>query len=67
MKKGAAVLRYDKLKSWDAEGKGLASRMEVNGDEISLVVLGRGCDLSDHDRPDIHAGEKDRGIGRRRR
>ncbi len=43
MKKGAAVLRYDKLKSWDSEGKGLASRMEVDGDEISLVVEDEGA------------------------
>lgn len=38
MRNGTAVLRYDKLKSWDANGKNLDSRMEVNGDEISLVV-----------------------------
>ncbi len=35
---GETVLRYDKLKSWDANGKELASRMELDGDELSLVV-----------------------------
>lgn len=37
-KKGAAVLRYDKLKSWDADGKELASRMELDGKRLSIVV-----------------------------
>ena len=35
---GAAVLRYAGLKSWDARGRALASRMEVRGHEVRLVV-----------------------------
>lgn len=32
------VVRYDKLKSWDADGRELASRMEVKENQISLVI-----------------------------
>ncbi len=34
----AVVLRYDKLKSWDANGKELASKMELDGALLSLSV-----------------------------
>lgn len=37
-KSGASILSYDKLKSWDASGIELTSRMEFDGDELSLVV-----------------------------
>ena len=33
-----AVVRYDKLKSWDASGKELPSRMELNNETLSIVV-----------------------------
>ncbi|MBI1766694.1 MAG: putative Ig domain-containing protein [Acidobacteria bacterium] len=35
---GSEVLRYDKLASVDATGRALPSRMEVRGQELSLVV-----------------------------
>ncbi|HEX4951672.1 MAG TPA: MBG domain-containing protein, partial [Blastocatellia bacterium] len=35
---GTASLRYDKLQTVDATGRVLASRMEVNGNELALVV-----------------------------
>ncbi|HNX33240.1 MAG TPA: FG-GAP repeat protein [Kiritimatiellia bacterium] len=35
---GNAVLRYSKLKAWDADGKALSSRMEVDRDGIALIV-----------------------------
>lgn len=35
---GDTILRYDKLKSWDATGMELPSRMEVTGSELSLTV-----------------------------
>ncbi|NNE68566.1 MAG: hypothetical protein HKN33_18520, partial [Pyrinomonadaceae bacterium] len=38
VKNGRYVLRYDKLKSWDADGKELASRMELKGRNLSIVV-----------------------------
>ncbi len=36
--KGEPILRYDKLKSWDADGKELTSRMDLNGNQLSIVV-----------------------------
>jgi uncharacterized protein (TIGR03437 family) len=35
---GHAVLRYGDLKAWDARGQELASRLQVEGDQIRLVV-----------------------------
>jgi len=35
---GHAVLRYGDLKAWDARGQELASRLQVEGDQVRLVV-----------------------------
>lgn len=38
---GHAVLRYGDLRAWDARGQELASRLQVEGDQIRLVVEDR--------------------------
>ncbi len=38
LQQGSASLRYDKLHTLDATGRELASRMEVSGNELALVV-----------------------------
>ena len=38
LRQGTAALRYDKLHTLDATGRELASRMEVKGNELALVV-----------------------------
>ena len=35
---GTALATYDHLKAWDATGRELSARMEVNGSEVSLEV-----------------------------
>ena len=37
-KDGSKAIRYEKLKSFDADGTEIPSRMELNGNELALVV-----------------------------
>jgi len=39
---GVARLSYTKLAAWDAEGRQLAARLELNGDTLSIVVADSG-------------------------
>jgi hypothetical protein len=38
LQQGSAILHYDQLHTFDATGRELASRMEVNGTELALVI-----------------------------
>lgn len=42
-RQGAAVLRYEGLKAWDAHGRTLAARMDVRGAEVRLSVEDAGA------------------------